>query len=201
METLLTDYYLFPRQVLRLNRGLCDQYLRYIRWAAEEMKPDGFFTSDDLGHQTGPMMNPATFHEFLYPFYCEVGAECRKHGLHFWLHSCGDNTLLLPDLVSSGLDVFHPVQKGTMDEKRTASEFGGRLSFLVGFDVQHALREGSPSDVRAEVRFLINTFDGPGGGLCLGAGNSILPGTPLENVDAFLDETLRYGAEHRARFA
>jgi uroporphyrinogen decarboxylase len=166
----------------------------------ETLKPDGVFTSDDLGHQRGPMMSPATFHEFLYPFYCEIGAECRKHGLHFWLHSCGDNTRLLPDLVSSGLDVFHPVQKGTMDEKRIAADFGDRLSFLAGFDVQHILREGSVENVRAEVRFLIDTFDGPGGGLCLAAGNGILPGTPLSSVDAFLDEAVRYGTEHRAVF-
>jgi uroporphyrinogen decarboxylase len=79
--------------------------------------------------------------------------------MHFWLHSCGDNTLLLPDLISAGVDMFHPVQKHTMDEAAVAREFGGRIGFL--------------------------------------AGNGIVAGTPLENVDAFLDEAMIYGTTHR----
>ena len=41
-------------------------------------------------------------------------------------------------------------------------------------------------------------FERPGGGMYLAAGNRILPGTPLDNIDAFLDEALRYGTAHRA---
>jgi uroporphyrinogen-III decarboxylase len=90
------------------------------------------------------------------------------------------------DLADAGLNVFHPVQKHTMDEKAIAAEFGERLSFLAGFDVQQTLQVRSPEEVRAEVRFLIDTFDRVDGGLCLAAGNGILPGTPLENVVWFL---------------
>ena len=54
--------------------------------------------------------------------------------------------------------------------------------------------------VRREVRFLMDTFDGPDGGMCIGAGNGIVSGTPLENIEAFLDESLRYGEEHRGCF-
>jgi uroporphyrinogen-III decarboxylase len=84
-----------------------------------------------------------------------------------------------------------------MDEKTIAAQYGGRMSFLAGFDVQQTLRTASPEEVRAEVRFLVDTFDRADGGLCLAAGNGILPGTPLENVDAFLDEALSYGAKKR----
>jgi uroporphyrinogen-III decarboxylase len=51
--------------------------------------------------------------------------------------------------------------------------------------------------VREEVRFLIDAFDRPEGGMCLAAGNGILPGTPFENIEAFLDEAIRYGTTHR----
>jgi uroporphyrinogen decarboxylase len=85
-----------------------------------------------------------------------------------------------------------------MDEKSVASDFGGRISFLAGIDVQHTLQEKNPDGVREEVRFLIDTFDRPEGGLCLAAGNGIVRGTPINNISAFLDEALRYGAEHRA---
>ena len=54
---------------------------------------------------------------------------------------------------------------------------------------------------REEVRFLIDTFDRADGGLCLAAGNGIVSGTPIENIEAFLDEALRYGRAHREAFA
>ena len=98
------------------------------------------------------------------------------------------------------MTVFHPVQKGTMDEIVVAHEFGDKLSFLVGFDVQHILQEGTPEEVRKEVRYLIDTFDRPGGGMCIAAGNGIVPGTPFENIQAFMDESVMYGSEHRSQF-
>lgn len=85
------------------------------------------FTSDDLGHQHGPMMSPEIFRELYFPLYQEIIGYTHERGMHFWLHSCGDNTLLMDDLIEAGLDVFHPVQKGCMDEQETVRRFGGRL--------------------------------------------------------------------------
>lgn len=201
MADLMMDYYLHPDEIHRLHDALCTLYEGLIRRAARELRPDGFWTSDDLGNQRQLMMRPEHFHEFLYPYYARVGAACREAGVHFWLHSCGDNTEALPDLVDSGVTVFHPVQKHTMDEQAVASEFGDRLTFLVGFDVQHLLREGTPEAVRAEVRHLIDTFDRRDGGMCLAAGNGIVAGTPFANIEAYLDEAVVYGTAHRRSVA
>jgi len=159
MENTLTDFYLEEENVIRLNDAMCAQYCRYIDCAARLLEPDGFFSSDDLGHQTSPMMSPEIFHRLIYPYCVRVARSVHNHQMHFWLHICGDNTLLLPDLISAGVDMFHPVQKHTMDEAAVAREFGGRIGFL--------------------------------------AGNGIVAGTPLENVDAFLDEAMIYGTTHR----
>ena len=87
-----------------------------------------------------------------------------------------------------------------MDEIAVAQAYGDRLNFLVGIDVQHILQERDPAGVRAEVRHLIDTFDRPGGGMCIAAGNGIVAGTPYENILAFLDEAVRYGTAHRSHF-
>ena len=147
------------------------------------------------------MMKPDHFRELLKPYYRRVGDACRDARMHFWLHSCGNNTEVLDDLIEIGLSVFHPVQKHTMDEAAVARRFGDRLTFLVGFDVQHILQECPPDEVRGEVRHLIDTFDRPGGGMCLAAGNGIVSGTPFENIEAYLDEGVRYGTAHRKAFA
>jgi len=199
MENLMVDYYTEPENIHRLHDALATLYCKWIDRAVREIRPDGFWTSDDLGHQTQAMMRPETFDALIKPYYDRVGAKCREHGVHFWLHSCGNNTLLLPSLIDAGVDVFHPVQKHTMDEKAVAQEFGGKITFLAGFDVQHILQENTPEEVREEVRYLIDTFDNADGGMCIAAGNGIVSGTPFENIDAFLDEALRYGEEHRNR--
>ncbi|MBN1347016.1 MAG: hypothetical protein JXQ73_30275 [Phycisphaerae bacterium] len=201
MENLLLDYYVEPECVHRLHDALADLYRRYIDRIARDVRPDGFWTSDDLGHQTQLMMSPEMFREMIKPYYERIGRLLRKHGIHFWLHSCGNNTDILGDLADAGVDVFHPVQKHTMDEVAVAREYGDRMTFLAGIDVQHALQEKDPDGVRQEVRFLIDTFDRPDGGMCLAAGNGIVSGTPFENIEAYLDEALRYGQEHRRRFA
>lgn len=197
MQNLMIDYYTEVENTHRLHDAMANQYIRYAEEAARRLRPDGFWTSDDLGHQTGPMMSPEIFHELIYPYYCRVGEALRGAHMHFWLHSCGDNTLLLPDLIDAGVDVFHPVQKHTMDERAVADRFGGKITFLAGIDVQHVLQEATPDGVRDEVRFLIDTFDRADGRMCIAAGNGIVGGTPIDNIDAFLDEAIRYGVKHR----
>jgi uroporphyrinogen-III decarboxylase len=59
-------------------------------------------------------------------------------------------------------------------------------------DVQKVIPFGSPAEVRADVRERIKTFQRPDGGLIIGAGNAILPDTPLENLRAYL-ETVEEG--------
>lgn len=201
MQNLMIDYHIEPENIHRLHSALCDQYYRYIKRSIRELKPDGFWTSDDLGHQTQLMMKPETFRELIKPYYVKIGDLLKEEKLHWWLHSCGNNTEILGDLADAGVNVFHPVQKETMDEVSVAQEYGDRMTFLAGIDVQHTLQEKGPDGVREEVRFLIDTFDQPSGGMCIGAGNGIVNGTPFENIEAFLNESLVYGLEHRQKFS
>jgi uroporphyrinogen decarboxylase len=199
MQNLLMDYRRHPQEVQRLHAALCIWYMGYLRRAKRVLMPDGFWTSDDLGHQRQAFMSASMFRELLKPYYCQIGRFLKENGMHWWLHSCGNNAILLGDLVESGVDVFHPVQKGTMEEAAIARDFGGCLTFLAGVDVQHVLQEASPDGVREEVRRLIEIFDRPDGGMCIAAGNGIVSGTPYENIEAFLDESIRYGLIHRMK--
>ena len=197
MENLLMDYYLNPEEVHRLHKARLAFYEGIIRRAKRELEPDAFQTSDDLGHQTQLMMNPSQFREFIKPCYKSVYDLCHSLGMHTWMHTCGNITDIMGDLVEVGQDVVHPIQKGAMDGEAIARDWGGKIAFWAGMDVQHALQEETPEGVRAEVRWMIDTYDGPGGGLILAAGNGIVAGTPFENIEAYLDECFRYGAKHR----
>ncbi|MFP4027459.1 MAG: uroporphyrinogen decarboxylase family protein [Candidatus Brocadiia bacterium] len=195
MQYILMDFHINPEKTKRLCEALLDLVLKFVEGVAEA-GADGFATSNDLGHQTGLMMSPEKFREFLKPLHVEVARACHEHGLHYWMHSCGNLTDVVEDMIELELDCLHPLQYGAMDWCETAELIDGRMTAWPGIDVQHILQEEDPEGVREHVRDLIDTFYIPGRGRCVvAAGNGITGSTPLENIDAFLDETFRYGLE------
>ncbi|MCR5681100.1 MAG: hypothetical protein K6G29_01515 [Clostridiales bacterium] len=193
METLMMDYYDYPDEVHALHRAVCDTEIKLFRRAMREVKPDGYMISDDLGTQKALMMSPSTFREFIKPYYRELWGLVRGCDVDVWLHTCGNITEIIGDLIECGLSVLHPIQKHTMDWDEVAAKWKGKVAFWVGMDVQDTLINGTPEDVRREVRLMRDTFDSPAGGFLYAAGNGIVRGTPLENIEAFLSECLTYG--------
>ena len=195
MENLLMDYYDYPDEVHALHRAVADTENKLLLRAIRELQPDGYMISDDLGAQQALMMSPAMFREFIKPYYAETWALAKEHDVDVWLHTCGNITEIIGDLIECGLSVLHPIQKHTMDWDKVAADWKGRIAFWVGMDVQDTLINGSPEDVRREVRLMRDTFDSPEGGFLYAAGNGIVGGTPIENIEAFLNEILVYGNE------
>ncbi|MHB0999072.1 MAG: uroporphyrinogen decarboxylase family protein [Armatimonadota bacterium] len=193
MTNALMDYYTDPESVHRLFRALTDFYMAIMERAKNEAGIDGIFTSDDLGTQTGPFFSPEIFREFYKPYYKEMIDKAHSLGMHFWLHCCGDVEKFIPDWIEIGLDVLHPIQKHTMDEKVIAERYGKDLCIWAGLDVQQVIPWGTPEEVRQEIRYLIDTYYRPEGKLMLTAGNGITPDCTIESLEAFCDEAIVYG--------
>lgn len=189
------DFYLYPEEIHRLLRKITDFYLVVIERSKNECQLDGIIISDDIGTQTGPFFSLDIFETFFKPYYKELIDKAHACGMHFWLHSCGNIEAFIPHLIEIGLDVLHPIQKYTMDEKRIADQFGNDICIWAGFDVQQIIPYGTPEDVRKEVRFMIDTYYRPEGRLILTAGNGITKDTPIESYEALLDESFYYGSE------
>jgi len=189
MENLMMDYYDYMDEL----KILCARFLEFYKVIIDRYHAlgcDGIFTSDDLGFQTGPMMSPAIFEELYLPFYKEFIGYAHEKKMHVFLHSCGDNTLLMDYLIEAGLDVFHPVQKGPMDMAKTAERFGEQITFLVGVDVQDLLPNATADEVQAEIAEMKRIFK-PERGMLLSMGNGILHDTPKENIRAALVEMIK----------
>ncbi len=196
MTNALLDYYEHPAETHRLFRALTDFYLRIIERAKKEKGCDGIWTSDDLGTQTSTFFSVKIFREFFKPYYTEIAQKIHDLGMDFWMHACGYVEPFIPEWIEAGLDVLHPIQKHTMDEKKIAGKYGDRLTIFSGLDVQRVIPWGTPQEVRAEVRYLMDTFWRPGKGRCMiTAGNGINQDCTLESLEAFLDEAVRYGAQ------
>lgn len=195
MTNALMDYYTDPDEVHRLFRALTDFYLRMIERAKVEEQADAIYSTDDLGTQTSIFFSPDIFDEFYAPYYKQLIDRAHALDMHYWLHTCGNVTALLPRFIDLGLDVIHPIQKHAMNEVDITREFGGRITVWAGFDVQQTIPYGSPDDVRREVRHLMNTYARPDGRFLLTAGNGITGDTPLESLRALFEEAYAYGAE------
>lgn len=188
MENALTDFYFYPEEVHRLYQKLTDFYIRIMERFREECGADGIFTSDDIGTQTGPFFSLEIFRTFFKPYYKQIIDKAHELGMHFWLHTCGNIELFMEDFIEIGLDVIHPIQKYTMDEKQIVRKYGGRICFLAGFDVQNIIPYGTPEDVRVEVRFLIDTFFRPDGRFMITMGNGSTNDWKKESLQALYDE-------------
>lgn len=121
-------------------------------------------------------------------------AGAHELNLHFWLHCCGNIEILLPHFVDIGLDVIHPIQKHTMDEKKINETFGQDICIWAGFDVQQIIPWGTEQEVRQEVRFLIDNYFKPEGRFMLTAGNGVNGDCPVSSLRALFSESFCYGS-------
>jgi hypothetical protein len=193
MENALCDFYENGDEIHRLFRALTDFYKVVVSRGRNELGLDAVWTSDDIGTQRGPFFSLDIFRNFFKPYYKELIEYVHGLGMRFWLHVCGNIEPFIPELIEIGLDVIHPIQKYTMDEKEIAARYGKDICIWAGMDVQRVIPYGSPEEVRKEVRFLFDTYYRKEGRLMLTAGNGMTADTPLENLKAFLDEALNYG--------
>ena len=192
MENLMMDYYDYPDEVHALHKAVADTENKLLLRAIRELKPDGYMISDDLGTQNSLMMSPDTFREFIKPYYRETWGIARENDVDVWLHTCGNIMEIIGDLIECGLSVLHPIQKHTMDWDAVAAQWKGKIAFWVGMDVQDTLINGTPEEVRREVRLMRDTFDSPEGGFLYASGNGIVRGTPIDNIEAYLNECITY---------
>ena len=144
------------------------------------------FCFDDIGTQTAPFFSLEIFREFFKPYYKKLIEKAHELGTHFWLHSCGNIELFLPEFIEIGLDVIHPIQRNTMNEQAVADKFGGQICILAGVDVQYLMAFGTPDEVRKEADFLKTTYRRPEGRLMLTMGNGSTPDWKTGNLEALL---------------
>lgn len=145
---------------------------------------DMVYTYDDVGMQSGLLLSPKMWREFILPRHQRLNAAIRRYPVKIMYHSCGAVFKLIGPFVDEmGIDVLNPLQPRAagMDPARIKAEFGARLAFHGGVDLQETLPHGTPAAVQAEVRSLCETLGRDGGYICTSA-HYIQGDTPLENI-------------------
>jgi len=146
---------------------------------------------DDLAFGTGPMISPQAFRDHVFTWYGEMATRCHRNKLLFIMHSDGDLTTLMEDIIDMGVDILQPIDPTCMDIVKIKKEYGDRLC-LVGNVSNELLRSGTPAEVEERVKYLIRNV-APEGGYCVGSGNSVPDWAKFENYMAMREATFKYG--------
>jgi uroporphyrinogen decarboxylase len=190
-ENALIDPYSDPANFARLRDQILDYNLAVIdQWTARGV--DGVFFSDDWGSQRALLINPDDWRKFYRPSYKAMFERVRSGGAHVWMHLCGNITAILPDLIDLGLNVLNPVQPQAMDIHALAREFGGKVCFYGGVDVQGTLIHSDPDGVKRSVHELVDLFGRYNGGYIGATSHTIMPETPLDNIIALFEVFREY---------
>jgi uroporphyrinogen decarboxylase len=191
-ETLC--YALFDRR--DLVRAIADRLLEFYRAGLarilEFSRVKVIFASDDMGFKTGPLISPADMREFVIPGHKMLAEMAHKAGRPYLLHSCGNLSTIIGDLVHDvKIDAKHSFEDTIEDVRQAKKTYGREVALLGGMDVDFLCR----SDEAAIRRRVRETLDEcmPGGGYCLGTGNTVANFIPLDNYLAMLDEGRLYG--------
>ena len=153
------------------------------------------FYADDLGHSNSTILSPDFMRKWMFPRHKRIADACHRHGKPFLFHSCGQVDAIMEDLIETvGIDARHSFEDKIEPVEEVYRKYGDRIAILGGVDVD-LLSRGTPSQVRVRTREILEAC-APGGGFCMGSGNSLANFVNVENYYAMLDETAKWNEVH-----
>lgn len=148
------------------------------------------FPGDDMGFRSATMISPAHLRQYTLPWHKKFAYMAHQAGLPYFLHSCGNVSEIMPDLISHvQIDAKHSFEDAIMPIAEFKKQWGQQIGVLGGVDIDKLTRL-STDQLRAYVRKIIEDC-APGGRFAIGSGNSIPDYIPVENYLTMLDEALR----------
>lgn len=177
-----------------LVRAMADKILELESAAVEVMMQFDrikiFWASDDLGFKTGTMISPADMREFVLSGHKKLAQQVHDADRLYLLHACGKREQIIEDLIEDvKLDAIHSWEDSIEFITDAKKNYGDRISLLGGIDVDFLCR-ASEEEIRTRVRKTVEICQ-PGGGFCLGTGNSVANYIPVDNYLIMLDEGRR----------
>ena len=148
--------------------------------------------SGDFADQRSLMVSPLVFRKVLKPILADAVSKLKSVNPDVlpFLHSDGNLSDILPDLIECGFVAVHPIQLESMDMSEVKRKYGDRLTLFGGMSVQSELPFMSPDGIRKLVRNRIQEL-GSDGGFMIAPTNTILPDVPPENTVAMFHEATR----------
>jgi len=152
---------------------------------------DVMLEADDYGTQDSQLVPPAKFREVFKPRLRDLFSSMKAAAPHakVLFHSCGNVREIIPDFIEIGVDILNPVHvRATgMEPSGLKRDFGDALCFWGGgVDTQGVLPNGTPDQVREDVRRNVSALM-PGGGYVFNTVHNIQADVPPANIVAMVE--------------
>lgn len=192
MQNLLMDYLTnrsFVEKLYDKIYALQGEILRRCTRSGVDMI--GF--DGDIAMQDRLIMGPRNWRKVDKPRLAAVVQSCKaiNPDVYAFIHSDGDITAILPDLIEIGFDVIDPMQPECMDHVEIKKKYGDQITMHRGGSLQRTLPFGTPENCRQEAINLIEQC-GYNGGLLPGASNTVSFDVPIENLVAWYEAVRDY---------
>jgi uroporphyrinogen decarboxylase len=188
IENLLVDMIQQPEFVDELMDCITNYYLAVIDRLVK-FDIDAIHFGDDWGSEKGLLMGPKYWRKFIKPRMAKMWARVKDAGKFVFLHSDGDVSAILEDLIEIGLDVYNPLQPEIFDMFEIKRKYGDKLCFWGGIGLRSGtLLVEDVKEVRDTVQRTIKEL-GTNGGYILAQAHpdGILGDVPVENIAALIE--------------
>ena len=188
-EHLAYAYYDDPVLIHDIMRFWLSFYKAVFDRTFPNIKLDYVYIWEDMAFKNGPLIGPKTFKEFMLPYYKEVIACIRSHGIeHVMVDSDGDNRPILDLFVEAGVSIFLPLEiAASMEPVEIREKYGRKLVLWGGID-KRVLSKDRAAIEHELVRKVPQMIDS--GGFIPGIDHTVPPDVPFENYK-FYTELLR----------
>jgi len=187
LENILVDAMINQDMVDYLQERFVSFFIEdfYRTMEASGRRVDVFWALTDLGTQKGLYMGPAVMQRYIFAPLAKMADVVHREGVKMMFHSCGAVRGVIPDLIASGVDILNPLQPAAtgMEPAGLKKDFGSRLAFHGGIDIQYLLPQKGAEEVAAETDRVAHILCA-GGGYVLSPSHNIQLDTPTENINA-----------------
>jgi uroporphyrinogen decarboxylase len=185
-QEFLMDIYDHPNFVSELLDQILDYDLKLARQLLN-FDIDAIRINDDWGDQRGIFIGIDNWRKLIKPRISTLCEFIRsRSNTHIMLHSDGNISDILPDIIDMGIDAIDPTQPEAMDIYALKKKYGRHITFIGGMSTQRTMPFGSPADVREEVQTLVHKL-GHDGGYILSPGIIVQKDVPMQNILAFIE--------------
>lgn len=154
---------------------------------------DVLIIADDHAGKTGPFISYRHWRTLVLPHFARMVRTFRGWGVPVFMHNDGDLRLFLDDLVATGINSYHPVERAAgMDLAEVRAHHGQRLCLAGNVNTKTTMVHGSPEDVEKEVIECL-AVAGREGAYILATDHSLHDPMPVENILALFEAGRRYG--------
>jgi uroporphyrinogen decarboxylase len=160
MEIYFEDMAASPDELQRMHQVVAQVYEHKIHHAGRA-GAEGIFIGEDMGTQTGLLFSPRMFRFYFKEMYTRLFGIAHDYGMKVFMHSCGQNWAIVPDLLDAGVDVFQFDQPALYDMPKLAALFKERKAALWSpVDIQKILPTGDRALIENGARRMVDLFEG-----------------------------------------